>query len=844
MWRAIHGLRKPQKAPGKYVDAQMILSVNFVTVMSGTHIAVVTPRRIKKGAFTMPTTLPSERRNFFALFGSALLTSTMLAGTPALAQTAGSTTLETVTVTAEKTGAEDVQKVPMSIQVLDGQALDELHATDFSDFARYLPGVTYTAGGQGSGGGPGSATVTMRGITNANDGNHSGPLPTVGVYLDEQPITTIGGTLDVPTYDIARVEALEGPQGTLYGASSEAGTLRIITNKPDPTGFAADYQIGGNTVAHGGMGYTLEGMVNLPISDHAAIRLVGWDEHDAGFIDNVHGTRTYPTTGITIDNASAVKNNYNTVDKLGARAELGIDLDDTWTATVMLMGQSERSNGVFGYDPSVGTLKVQHYFPEYNKDHWYQAALTIEGKIGNLDVTYSGGFMDRHIASSADYTDYTYWYDALDHYYFTDNSGNAVDSSQYILAKDHFQKYSNELRISSPKEWRLRFVAGLFQERQTHDILQDYIVNDLGSNYWVPGWTDTVWLTDQVRVDRDIAAFGEVSYDILPDLTLLAGVRVFQADNSLKGYFGLSAALSGSTGVAGCFGPPDIPGAPCTNLDQRMRETGETHKVNLTWHINDQDLVYFTYSTGFRPGGVNRRGTFPPYKSDQLDNYEVGWKTSWMGDSLRWNGAAYWENWNDFQYAYLGQNSFTQIMNGGQAEVQGIESTVSWLVTDGLTINAAGAYNYARSTSVFCSNLDGSGHPTTACDPTQDINAPAGQSLPSVPRFKGNLTGRYEFSVEDFKAHVQGALVVQTDSWPDLRNLRYLMGKMPGFGTFDFTMGISRDNWTLELSIQNVFDERGQLYRYAECTTQVCGYEPYEIVTPPRTIGLTFGQKF
>ena len=185
--------------------------------------------------------------------------------------------------------------------------------------------MNFAVSGQGSNGGPGFANITMRGIASDQNGNHSGPQPTVGVYFDEQPITTIGGTLDIPTYDIQRVEALSGPQGTLYGASSLSGTIRIITNKPDASGFAADYQVGVDAVDHGGIGYTANGMVNIPLSDNVALRVVAWDEHDAGYIDNIKGTRTYDLPGggtYTINNFDRAKNNYNTVDKLGGRAAL------------------------------------------------------------------------------------------------------------------------------------------------------------------------------------------------------------------------------------------------------------------------------------------------------------------------------------------------------------------------------------------------------------------------------------------------------------------------------------------------------------------------------------------
>ena len=812
----------------------------------------------------MPSVLSTGRRGLVC----ALLASTMFVPA-ALAQTAAPSNeaaavqrggLETVTVSAQKIGEQDVQKVPVSIQVLDSEKLEDLHIKDFRDFELFMPSVSFTSGGQGSSGGPGQATIAMRGVTDAADGNHSGPLPTVGVYLDEQPITTIGGTLDVPSYDLARVEVLAGPQGTLYGASSEAGTIRLITNKPDPGAFSAYAEAQGNSVAHGGFGYVFDGMVNMPLDDRIAIRLVGWDEHDAGYIDNVHGTRTYPTTGVTIDNAAFAKNDYNTVDKLGGRAQLGIDLDENWTITPMITGQLEKQNGFFGFDPSLGDLKVMHFNPEWEKDHWYQAALTVNGKIADLDLTYSGGYMDARRLSSADYSDYTYWYDTLAGYYVTDNAGNKVDSTQYILGNDQYTKLSNEVRLSSPQDWRLRFVAGFFQERQTHYILQNYQINDLGSDFWVTGWPHTYWLTDQLRVDRDIAGFGEASFDILPDLTLTGGVRVFQADNSLEGFFGFSAATSSHTGEVNCFGPGLFRNAPCTNLAKRVKETGETHKANLTWRIDDDHMVYFTYSTGFRPGGVNRYGSLPPYLSDTLTNYEIGWKTTWLDNTLRFNGAAYWEDWSDLQFAFLGINSLTQIANAGGARIQGVESEITWQPDEHFMLYAGADYNYARLTQVYCGDLNPiTGVLDTSCPNAfypYPPDAPKGSPLPTVPRLKGNITGRYTFPLADFSAHVQGALVFQTESLPDLRTqapspatglevpIRQILGKMPGFATFDLAFGVEREQWSAEIAAQNLFDERGQLFRFPLCTTQICGYQPYTLPTRPRLISLTVSRKF
>ena len=785
----------------------------------------------------------------------ALLATTMLAGVPALAQQSQQG-LEIVVVTAQKR-SEDVQKVPMTVNALSGQKLEDLHLQSFTDFARYLPNVTYAVSGQGSNGGPGFANITMRGIVSDQNGNHSGPVPTVGVYFDEQPITTINGTLDIPAYDISRVEALSGPQGTLYGASAESGVVRIISNKPDPSAFAADYEAGVDAVDHGGIGYTAHGMLNQPLTDHTALRIVAWDEHDAGYIDNVLGTRTYtftnanppvPGAPITISNAGRTKNNYNTVDKLGARAALGIELNDNWTITPTLMAQKEDSDGVFGFDPNfAGDLKVQHFLPEYVHDNWYQAALTVQGKIADIDMVYSGGYMDRHVHSAADYTDYTFWYDQYNSYYvyFTDNAGNQIDPTQRILGNDHFTKMSQEIRFQSSKDDRFRWTVGAFYEDQKHHIVQDYIIPGLADpgtgqpTEHVTGWPDTLWLTDEEREDKDYAAFGEASLDITKGLTITGGIRFYKYDNTLKGFFGFH-----SYEASKCFAPATVNDGPCTDLDSGAKGDGETHRINLTWQVTDDKMVYATYSTGFRPGGANRvtdpatGHPFAPYSPDSLDNYEIGFKTTWDDDRLRFNGAFYWEDWKNFQFPFLGPNSVTIVENGGNARVKGFEYELTYLPVDNLTLSSSGAYNDGGLTKPFCRD-------TTIVCTNAVANAPSGTQLPITPLWKINGTARYEWNIGDFHAHVQGALVHQSGTWSDLRLFeRSLMGKNKAFTTIDLTTGIERDNWSLELYAQNLFDERGELGRYAECTPGTCGAEPYILPTQPRTIGVTFSQKF
>jgi outer membrane receptor protein involved in Fe transport len=773
------------------------------------------------------------------LFQAALFATTALAGAPAAlaAAPAAPAPSSELIVTALKR-EENVQKVPLSIQVLGGAKLDQLQVNDVNDYVKFLPNVSVQNNG------PGFVDVYMRGVASGENNNHSGPLPTTATYLDEAPITTIGGALDLHIFDIARVESLAGPQGTLYGASSEAGTIRIITNKPRLGITEGEIEVEGNTVDHGGLGYVANGMANFPVGEKAAIRLVGWAEHDAGYIDNVHFTRTYPSSGITIDNKALAKNDFNDVDTYGGRAALKIDLNDNWTVTPAMIFQDETSRGVFGYEPAIGDLKVAHFSPDRVHDRWFQAALTIEGRISNFDITYAGSYMKRDIHSALDYSDYSYFYDKCCGYgaYIYDNSGALIDPSQYIHGADHFTKQSHELRVTSPSDNRLRVVAGLFYERQTHGIQQRYIINGLANSISVPGWPYTLWLTEQLRVDRDYAAFGEASFDITPKLTATGGIRVFRYDNSLEGFFGFGTGFSSHTGVAICFEPATVAGAPCNDLDKRVAQTNFTHKLNLTYRFDDNHMVYATWSRGFRPGGINRRADFGPYVADFLTNYEAGWKTSWFDGKVRFNGAVYLEEWKNFQFSFLGQNGLTNIRNAPQAEIKGVEAQLDWRPDSHWSISAAASYNDAHLTKNFCQALV-NGLPVTDCATPE---APSGTRLPVSPQFKANGTVRYEFPLGPMTAHLQSSVIGQTSSWADMRLVeRAILGQQRGYTTVDFVAGVVKDSWTIDLSLLNATDTRADVYKTSECAIQVCGGDGTYITTNrPRTFAIRVSDRF
>lgn len=593
-----------------------------------------------------------------------------------------------IVVTAQKR-SESLQSVPLTMQAFGTETLKRQNVSSFTDLQKLVPSVSFQTFQ------PGNTTVYFRGVASGGDGNHSGSLPSVGTYLDEQPITTIGGTLDVHIYDMERIEALSGPQGTLYGASSQAGTIRYITNKPNSDRFAAGADAEINTLKKGGTGGKLEAYVNQPLGENAAIRIVGFYQKDAGYIDNVPATRTF-TSGVTINNASTVEKDYNDVESYGGRAALKVDLDDNWTVSPTFLYQRSRANGYFPTDPQTGDLQVQHFGPEYRKDEFWQAALTVQGKVADFDITYAGAYLDRDIDSFSDYTDYAVAYDILYAQtggsfssYFTNAAGAFIDPGQHILGADRYKKMSHELRFSSPSDKPFRVIGGLFYQRQTHGIRQDYKIFGLDPATSVNGFPGTIWLTEQKRVDRDYAAFGEVSYDITQALTLTGGLRAFKYDNSLFGFFGFGTGFSSRTGVAACYRDaggaflnPIRDNSPCTNLAEvvgtnlkpkHAKGDGITHRLNLSWKTGADSLIYATWSRGFRPGGINRRSTVPPYDADYLTNYEFGWKVTTAGGKLRINGAIFMEDWKKFQYAFLGANSFTEIHNGPDARIKGIE---------------------------------------------------------------------------------------------------------------------------------------------------------------------------
>jgi outer membrane receptor protein involved in Fe transport len=393
--------------------------------------------------------------------------------------------------------------------------------------------------------------------------------------------------------------------------------------------------------------------------------------------------------------------------------------------------------------------------------------------------------------------------------------------------------------------------------------------------------SDGFYITENNSYYHDEAIFAEGHYKFTPDFQITGGIRYFWTDYAIVGFAGVSGSAQNPitslyvpTGAHGC--PTPLPAArlQClnTNLlaaDQtgRYKESGETHKVALNYQFAPQKMLYFNYSTGFRPGGFNRplriRGVgvaqVPSYKSEQLTNFELGIKTTW-NNVFRLNAAVYVEKWNNIQYSVVvsGAQGAGMTGNAGKAQVTGVEYDAD-LKLGKVTINTSGAYNDGKLKGNFCNfaldraSLSISQLQTCALGayvegsspPTPQVAAADGTRLPRQPKFKGTTSIRYDTDFGEYKAYLQGAALYQTGATQDLNVAdNALYGNTPGFVSFDFSGGISKGHSRVEFFINNAFDRRGQLTKNTFCSITFCSGSSRTFPIKPQFFGLKYSYKY
>jgi iron complex outermembrane receptor protein len=822
--------------------------------------------------------------------------------TAAAADTSDTGALQEITVTAQRR-SENMQNVPITIQALTAETLTKLNVATFDDFVKYLPNVTVASWG------PGQGEIYMRGLSVGQLGlqgsGTTATFPNVAVYLDEQSEQLPGHNLDVYAADLERIEVLEGPQGTLFGAGAQAGVVRYITNKPKLDVTEGSVSAGYGYTSHGDPNSNVQAVLNLPlIAGTLAARAVIYNDTRGGYIDNVPSTFTRSNSdlgigyagGVVPPNSPVINNNnlvaraINPVTYQGMRLSALWKINDDWNALLTQSYQDMSAQGVFYQMPTgsdgqkLPDLSVTLFNPSYEKDKFENTALTVNGHIGDLSAVYAGGYLVRNLQQVQDYTNYARGYYA-DYYQCVAGANPKCESPsstwRSALRTTH---QSHEFRLSTPDDWRLRLLGGAFWEQfriydstdfqyKTLPACTPTVTTDCLSNIIPPpGATannpnvrsDSVsFFDDTQRGYRQYAFYTSADFDLIPKkLTITVGTRYYNFDNTEVG----SKASS-----FGCFeaGP-----APCyagaTNIDAenlKQKYSGFKSRANLSWKITPDILLYYTWSQGYRPGGFNRapgssakvpdqNGVgqyFTPagYAPDQLTNNEIGWKTQWFDHRLEFNGAVYKEDWTNVQLAFfdpaeLGNLTFNA--NGANYRVKGLETQFIARVTNGLTIQGSMAWNSTEQTNspFLIANNPASvnfGKPiTTIANPYGVQGSPLAQS----PAFQGNLRVRYEWSFNDYRAFAQVGGARRSHSLS-------LTGNVPSIApTGSTTQAFDQPGFTTYDASLGVSKDAWSAQLYGLNITDTRGLTfisssqavETQSVIRPRVIGVSFAYKF
>lgn len=735
----------------------------------------------------------------WTLLSRVSLVAVFAAAFPFGAAHAQDATSEEIIVTARKR-SESVQDAPLSIQAFGAQQLEQLNVTSFEDYVRFTPSVSFVSQG------PGQSKVVIRGIAESTGAADGGGRSSAALYLDEQPITVDAQSPDPRLVDIARIEVLSGPQGTLYGASSESGTIRVITNRPDTSAFSGYVEGTARTMEEGEGSYDLNGAINIPLAqDRFAIRITGFDARDGGFIDNVPGT----TDGGTVDNSDVARNDINRAQYTGGRVAARWEIDPDWSATASYVFQETDVDGRSDYDPALGDLQAVRFFDETFNDEWDQTALTVEGDVGFADLVVTGAYFNRKVAYINDNTAYDQYLSTLASYLPLYDFG--PDPTGFNDGRSFDDRTTIEARLSSHDESRWSWVVGLFYQEGENGFTLNSHVTDFensqgfanaqaalalaGADPLAP--TDVYFYQVGRYEQQQYAVFGELSYDITERLTATVGGRWYHAtgDGTLETQLPFGATVTAA----------DSADNPVVNVEASQldySEDGFLPKLNLTYRANDDLLFYATYSEGYRLGGGNRQRPFlavpSQYNSDVLTNYEVGWKTQWDDGRFTFNGAAFFMVWDDIisDIANPDPNGpiFFVTVNAGQAEVKGVEMEMRWRPIHAFELGGSATVLNAELTEPSLSNL------------------PEGARLPVSPEFKGALFAEYRFSTDLWGAepYLRADYSYTGDSVNSIDPS--VASEQKSYSLVNLQAGLDAADWTLNLFVNNVTDERAQLF--------------------------------
>ena len=748
--------------------------------------------------------------------------------------------LEEVVVTARQR-AESSQDIPMMVQSISGEDIQKQGITTLEDFSRQVAGLNVTSQT------PGVNTIVFRGVS---DGGGFLVDPTAAVYLDEQPMSQTSYAPDMYPVDLARIEALAGPQSTLYGAASQSGAIRVITNKPDPSGFEANIGGGASTTKNGGTSYEIDGTVNIPLSDSVAIRLSGFSATDAGYIDNVLGTTILDNqfgTGLggQKTNSSAVDDDINEVEWMGGRAAIRWLVNDNWTVTASANYQDLEADAYNDYDPSVGDLQTVKFNKEIRTDEWIQTSLVIEGDLGFAQLVSATSYYDRELFYANDTQSYAaYFHYSFGIYYGYATYDFGLDPTGYLTNKTEADSFTQEIRLAGSTDridWTL---GGFWQESEEFWDFYTYVDDYRNSpafetwSAYYPGLapTDAWWNSFQGTDRTDKAVFGEIDISFFDNkLTALLGGRWYEVEREL------SYTVE----------------RPDARVDRQLPERqanddGFIPKYGLEFNVNDDVMLYTVYSEGFRVGGTNRgRGldlggpTLPVnYESDILENTEFGLKSTWLDGSIMLNAMYYTMKWKDMQIEVTDPSNQLGSLSGGEypnipfqivvgnvgdATVKGYDIELVALLGENLEVgfnmtdiseaevSAAQFYDEPRAIG---GSVPSGLEPSQALPLFADLSWYAYAELSGIDMFGGTGLIRLQHSF------VGESLNQLTDSATAPQMVQ---------GDYDITdlvVSFELDKWQAQARFSNLGDERGISYEDSSDFDQFWGRNSSTVIRP------------
>jgi iron complex outermembrane receptor protein len=701
---------------------------------------------------------------------------------------AGDTQLEEVVVTATKRGNENLQTVPIAITAESQATLEAKGAVDFADYARSVPSLSFVDSG------PAFKTYVIRGINATGTG-----VATVGQYVDDILITGDLRQPDLRLFDIQRVEVLRGPQGTLYGSGSLSGTIRTITNQPDPAAYHVDAIVRTSNTEHGGENYNGAVTFNAPIiDDRMALRATAYDDEESGFINNVR-------LGTTKVNAEHT---------FGGRAALLTRLDDDTKLTANVFYQRTETDGrdiIVTADGDLGKYNTDQYVHDPFKSQFKIYNLTLNHDFHWADLDFSTSYFDRADDNKFDSTLYDLSFGPT---FFTQVVGlstadaltDQYDTSRYI---------TNELRLASKLGGKDEFVVGLFQQH-IHTSFETLVATVYPDGY-LKSPLEPVFGQLQAHSTEQYALFGEYSHKFTDKLTGLLGARAFYADE---------ADDLNSTHPFGGFSPP----VATPTLHSYAHKV--TPKFYLSYQITSDAMVYASVSQGFRIGGGNLVNVMPlppqdrTYQPDSLWSYEVGAKTSWLDRRLIANTSFYYIDWSNIQISDFTDdtNALTYIANAGKAHVYGGELELEARLARDLTIGGSLALVEAQLTE---------NQPAT----NPQYAAHAGDLFPNVPQASGSLFAEYTHvlapSLQGF-ARADHSYTGRQGTQFSPTNPIYNV--IPGYNLLGLRLGVRAELWEAALFGRNL------LNAYASNIIEEASNLTPRAVVPlrPRTIGVEF----